>query len=283
MTYKEFKKKWLGKKIDFDGAYGSQCVDAYRMYCKELGFEQSPPIKGAKDLWDTYRKDDFDRIENTPAGVPETGDVIIWGQQVGEFGHVAIFDSGDVNKFISLDQNWPVDGGTGVLHEQSHNYKGVIGWLRPKGENMDALQVCLKDREMFWNRWEEEKKKVEVLQKELTDSKVLLENTKAKLDKLTSENRELVDGQARWQTELATANRQITTQNKEIDKLGEQVVKLTEEKNNNWNLYKTCRIEVNNLKEEIVVEDKPTKDLIEELIKRLKARVGSLFKKAEQG
>jgi hypothetical protein len=58
MTIGEFIKKWNGKVCDFDGKYGSQCVDLYRMYVKEvLGYPQSPPVEGAKDIWNTYLKD----------------------------------------------------------------------------------------------------------------------------------------------------------------------------------------------------------------------------------
>ena len=132
MTYKEFRDKWLGKPIDWDGSYGRQCVDVYRQYCNDIGFKQSPGVVGAKDIWNSYLKTDFDRYENTPTAVPQAGDVIIWGTEVGQYGHVAIFDRGTTSSFYSIDQNWPVDNGTGVLHEVKHNYNGVLGWLRPK-------------------------------------------------------------------------------------------------------------------------------------------------------
>ena len=132
MTYQDFKKKFLGRGIDFDKAYKNQCVDVYRQYCQELSFPQSPSVRGAVNIWDTYLTKHFERIANTPKGIPDQGDVIIWGTTVGSYGHCAIFDNGDVNRFVSLDQNWPFDNGEGVLHEQKHDYKGVLGWLKPK-------------------------------------------------------------------------------------------------------------------------------------------------------
>lgn len=94
--------------IDFDGAYAGQCVDLYRQYCKEvLAFPQSPPVRGAADIWDTYLKNCFTRYENTPTAVPQKGDVMLWNKNAGGgFGHVAVFISGDANKFKSFDQNW---------------------------------------------------------------------------------------------------------------------------------------------------------------------------------
>lgn len=132
ITYEEFKNKWLGKSIDWDGYYGAQCFDVYRQYCKELGLGQSPKVTGAKDIWDTYIKDDFDRVSNTPDGVPPKGSVLIWGTGVGQYGHVAICDRATKTSFVSIDQNWPVDNGKGVLHEVTHNYNSLLGWLIPK-------------------------------------------------------------------------------------------------------------------------------------------------------
>lgn len=130
MTYDEFFKKYNGRPIDFDGYYGNQCMDLYRQYVKEvIECPQSPGVNGAKDVWNTYLPNYFDRIPNTPDGVPQKGDIVIWGVGVGPYGHIAIFDSGDANSFKSFDQNWPV--GT-YCHLQQHNYNNVLGWLRKK-------------------------------------------------------------------------------------------------------------------------------------------------------
>lgn len=141
MTVDEFFSKYEGKGINYDGKYGNQCVDLYRQYVKEaLSAPQSPPVRGAKDIWSTYLSEHFDRVENTPNAVPQKGDIIIWGSTLGTFGHVAVFVSGDKNSFTSFDQNFPVEGhynesgdfiGTGVCHFQPHSYYAVLGWLRP--------------------------------------------------------------------------------------------------------------------------------------------------------
>ena len=135
ITLDEFIKKWTGKHCDWDGKWPDQCVDLYRFYVKEvLDFPQSPPVAGACNIWDTYLTNCFERIDNTPEGIPQKGDIIIWNANTGGgFGHVAIFVEGNVNSFKSFDCNWP----TGSLpHIQGHYYKNVLGWLKPKGENM---------------------------------------------------------------------------------------------------------------------------------------------------
>lgn len=126
----DFIKKYDGQGIDFDGSFGNQCVDLYRQYVKEVvKAPQSPSVVGAKDIWNNYLSQYFDRVENTPSAVPRSGDIVIWGDKIGEFGHVAIFIEGNAVKFKSFDQNFPV--GT-KCHVQEHTYKGVLGWLAPK-------------------------------------------------------------------------------------------------------------------------------------------------------
>jgi len=150
MTYSEFKAKWLGKPINYDNAYGAQCVDVYRMYVKEvLNIPQSPPIAGAKNIWDTYLSEYFERISNTPDGVPEQGCIAIWN--VGEFGHVGIVDSADKQYLTCFEQNWTEMNGTGVSELRRHTYANVLGWLKPKSSlykgqdlsNKEAMMICV--------------------------------------------------------------------------------------------------------------------------------------------
>ena len=131
MTHQDFITKWTGKTIDFDGAFGAQCVDLYRQYVQDVfKCPQSPPVSGAYRVWDTYLTDYFDRYNNTLTAVPQQGDVVIWNTKVGSgFGHIAIYDSGNVWGFTSFDQNWV----TIAPHLQKHNYDNIYGWLRFKG------------------------------------------------------------------------------------------------------------------------------------------------------
>ena len=154
MNFDEFIKKWLGKKIDFDGYYEGQCVDLYRQYVQEvLNLPQSIPVRGAADIWSTASPSYYKLIKNTPTAVPSRGDIIIWNKRVGGgFGHVAIFLRGDVNSFVSLDQNWPT---LNKVTETEHNYKNITGWLHPIGKtvsdvykgidlgNRESIKVCV--------------------------------------------------------------------------------------------------------------------------------------------
>lgn len=137
MYLKDFINKYNGKKVDYDGAYGGQCVDLFRYFNKEvLEIAQPKGVNGAKDFWNNYSKDvnlynNFDKIANTPTFVPQEGDIAIWGN--GAYGHIAICTGkGDVNTFESFDQNYPTGS---VCHYQSHNYSGFLGVFRPKSQN----------------------------------------------------------------------------------------------------------------------------------------------------
>jgi hypothetical protein len=146
MDFKSFRDKYTSKETDYDGKYGSQCVDLYRLYCAEvLKIPQSPGVSGAADIWTTYLTQYFQAITNTPDAIPEYGDIIIWNRRLGNgYGHVAIYIRGDANSFVSFDTNWPEGS---LAHEQTHNYKSVQGWLRYKTMS-DTIQVNLND----WQR-----------------------------------------------------------------------------------------------------------------------------------
>jgi hypothetical protein len=147
LTLDEFIEKYLGQPVDFDGVWGGQCVDLYRFYLRDvLGFPQSVPVGGAAEIWDTASAEYFDCILNDPQAVPQKGDIVIWDRNAGGgFGHVAIFLEGDVNSFISLDENWPT---LSKVTKTKHNYKNVIGWLRPHIQAASALmQIEIKDFE----------------------------------------------------------------------------------------------------------------------------------------
>ncbi len=162
MTLQDFITKYNGKGIDYDSSYGFQCVDLYRQYVKEvLGFPQSKPIPGAKDVWDTYLSEYYTRIANTPTGVPQRGDIMIWGSTYGKYGHIAVVTEATVKNFKCFSQNDPV--GTLCKEISYTSYKGVLGWLRPKAQaipqpNPDALEACLKDHVMLVDKIEKELK-----------------------------------------------------------------------------------------------------------------------------
>ena len=146
MTKSDFLKWANGKKLDYDGVPSQpyQCVDEIKFYLekcygiKNFSFTTNKNPHGyAKGLW--YNFDDypqlkgkFIKIKNTPDFVPQKGVIVEWGTYdgvTGVAGHTAIaLGKGNRSTFYSLDQNW---GGKYYCAEIKHNYKGVLGVIRP--------------------------------------------------------------------------------------------------------------------------------------------------------
>ncbi len=137
MSFQDFLLRWNGKYIDTDNAYGAQCMDLMHSYCIEVLGLADPRIlaaPSAKDVYNNFENltghDHFERIANTPMGIPKEGDIMLWG--FGQYGHVAIFIEGNTNRFKSFDQNSPIGS---PCHVQEHNYNGCLGWLHFKGQS----------------------------------------------------------------------------------------------------------------------------------------------------
>lgn len=153
MTLEQFIKEYTGKYTDFDGIYPNQCMDLVHFYVyKVLGITDKSVLAApsARLVYENFRWPDlFKKIPNTPLGVPISGDIVVWGTEVGQHGHIAVFLEGDVNSFKSFDANYPV--GT-LPHIQDHTYKGVLGWLRPMtpcSELEERLQKVTDERDKY--------------------------------------------------------------------------------------------------------------------------------------
>ena len=168
-TFDQFISNYTGKLVDTDGVYPGQCMDLMHKYCQDvLGL---PDLKilaapAAKDVYLNFNnvagREHFTKIDNTPTGVPEKGDIVFWGTGLGPFGHVAMFIQGDVNSFRSFDQNFPTGSKSAVTNHPS--YKGVLGWLRfkppvvvppPTSELQKELDKVRLERDKNWNEREE--------------------------------------------------------------------------------------------------------------------------------
>lgn len=128
----DFINAWSGKYIPSRGGITGQCVSMVQKWAEDHGIGGTPvfPVPAAKDM-PGLRGDVFDWIPNTPTGVPQAGDIIVWNTAVGPYGHTAIFVDGNSSTFRSFDQNWPTGS---AAHIQPHNYNGVVGWLRFKAQ-----------------------------------------------------------------------------------------------------------------------------------------------------
>ena len=106
MTLEEFVIKYSGKKVDYDGVFGSQCVDLFRQYCIDvlLIAEHTGSCQtsgGAKDLFLDYNKMPVEKKYFARGATKRfmQGDVLIWNESLmNKYGHVAIYMGG--NKIV---------------------------------------------------------------------------------------------------------------------------------------------------------------------------------------
>lgn len=104
MTYLDFKNKYTGVVIDYDGQYGGQCWDLAQKYFTEA-LKLPANILGGCGLVSNMLKEPklslmlqyFDEVKVTEM---QPGDVVIWA-----YGHVAIFDNWDGKACNYFSQN----------------------------------------------------------------------------------------------------------------------------------------------------------------------------------
>ena len=118
MSFEEFIIKYNGKKVDFDGAYGSQCVDLFRLYNREVwGNPHTGAVDGAKDLVVNYERMPLEQrfLSLVPVNrdFVKAGDVAVWNAtEVNKYGHVAIVVGllGDESLIVFEQDGFKQDG-----------------------------------------------------------------------------------------------------------------------------------------------------------------------------
>ena len=133
MKLEEFVKKNIGKKVDYDGRFGAQCVDLFRQYCQDvLCIPHTGGVEGAKDLFINYEKMEKEkRYFSKVAGksfIP--GDIAIWAASpANKYGHVAIIVGTINDDLIVFEQDgFKQDGAKIVLRSTDR----LLGALRKK-------------------------------------------------------------------------------------------------------------------------------------------------------
>lgn len=109
MTYQEFKSKYDGKYVDYDGYYGYQCWDLAQFYFTQVLNVPDSVLSGCQwvknmVLWDWKYDELMQYFDEIDVHTMIAGDVCIW---TGGDGHIAVFDywdeAGQCNYFFSQD------------------------------------------------------------------------------------------------------------------------------------------------------------------------------------
>lgn len=127
MSLTQFIRKYLGTKADFDGKFGAQCVDLYRIYLREvLNVPQTPSVEGAKEIIDNPGVLSVTR--DSALADYSRGDVLIWGStESNKYGHVAILVSVYNTKyFVVLEQDGFKQDGVKLAFRSRENLLGCL-------------------------------------------------------------------------------------------------------------------------------------------------------------
>lgn len=137
-----FVQSYMGKAIDYDGAYGVQCVDGFEVGVSYLGIPTMPtPNNWADGFWtclnadgtpntatENWQKKYFDKIRS--AADFHDGDWVIWARGSGSHpsSHVAMFYEGQ-----EFGEN---QGGNRAFCLKQTDFSDALGALRPKAWSM---------------------------------------------------------------------------------------------------------------------------------------------------
>lgn len=146
MTLDEFVKKYKNG-VDYDGAYGKQCVDYVNEYAKDvLGIKNA--FVGPYYAYQCYTeysnypsiKNNFNRVANGKTNHPNKGDVIVWAKERNDYaGHIAVVLGATEHTIKVAEQNYDDKGS--VREYTYPNYNNVLGWLVPKNKKVNEPKV----------------------------------------------------------------------------------------------------------------------------------------------
>jgi hypothetical protein len=239
MSFEDFIKLYTGIPCDFDGSYGTQCMDLAHFYKYiVLGIHDKTTLSApsAVQVWGLNYPTLFDKISNSPTNFPIRGDIIIWGTAIGKDGHIAICTKADKDNFESFDANWPVGS---KPHLQAHNYNGVLGWFHP---------LMITDTET----------ELENLRKELEDERTAKEDYKAKAEAYKETCTSQADSIAKLNKKIEEDSEAIAGYRSQIAQLQGQFAEVSSQRDE---LLDTQKIDATNI-QRLLADNKALNDKI---------------------
>jgi hypothetical protein len=117
MSFQSFKNKWMGERVDADGAYQYQCVDLIRQYfAEERGLAKTGAWGNAIDYWRSPVSHVLAVCDKIPGSNAIEGDIVVLNGLAGNpYGHIGIA-TGNINarQVEILEQNGSTGNGSGT-------------------------------------------------------------------------------------------------------------------------------------------------------------------------
>lgn len=130
MTLDEFVEECEGKKIDYDGYYGAQCVDLVRLYIRLVwGLPQPKNIISAYEAYTRWLRcgDCFNEIGWKSLTKIARGDIVIFPPIISNpHGHIAIVLDVAEDEVLCFEQNGFTQKGA---EQKRRPLKSVFGCL----------------------------------------------------------------------------------------------------------------------------------------------------------
>lgn len=130
MTLEKFAKQYEGKKIDYDSAYGAQCVDLVRLYIHLVwGLPQPKSIISAYEAYTRWLRcgDGFNEISWKSLTEIARGDIVVFPPtDTNPHGHIAIVLDVADDEVLCFEQNGLTQKGA---EQKRRPLKSVFGCL----------------------------------------------------------------------------------------------------------------------------------------------------------
>ena len=182
--FKQFLSQFNNKSVEVvDPTNKNQCVDLVVAFLDFIGTARSFNHLYAYQIYTDptfLTKENFDLIPNTPDGIPQVGDIVVFSKAYnGTAGHVVIATGeGDTVTFKAFSQNDPT-GSPSVV--KIYGFKYVLGWLRYKYQ-VGALSECLKQHEKLVTQANKKDEEIADLKDQIKTLKDADDKSKKQLD-----------------------------------------------------------------------------------------------------
>lgn len=138
MNFDDFKAKWMGRSVDYDGLYGFQCVDLIRQGFKEMhDLPGGGGVPRALNYWTTTPQDVLTKFHQVSNSEAQKGDVVIlWGLNGNPDGHIGWATGGLTATQVEIfEQNGSTGNGSGAgadaIRTRWVDRSRIAGLLRP--------------------------------------------------------------------------------------------------------------------------------------------------------
>lgn len=150
-------KSKIGTGVDFDGSYGWQCMDLAVDYMYYVTDEKVRMWGNAKDAINNNFKGSAEIHKNTPNFIPQAGDIAVI--TTGEYGHIQVVLSADLNQYTVVEQNW-LGGGASFSEtatKRTHGYVDGLYFIRPKFKKAKPVKESASKPSKLPKPWKENK------------------------------------------------------------------------------------------------------------------------------